>query len=218
MAYKRKRFSRNYSRKRRRTMRRKYSRVPRSVQTGNTHTFKRVAEASSIVMNWDNQTCRTYAFTLNDLPNVQGFVALYDQYRVSKVKVEIVPNFTSLDGGFIPIAKTYAGALGGWGQRGGGDRPAALGLAWASKKGAAGPVWPGRTVPETSWCPQFCDRSEGRLSPGGPPGTPALGTPWPGNNPAGSNGAGPPSGQGNPNDNFTFVVINPRPTTCGTLT
>ena len=103
MAYKRKRTaSRNYSRKRRRIFRRPL-RVPRGVRAGKSHLFKRVTEAPSITLNMNAPTTWAYAFQLADLPNVSEFVNLFDQYRVNKLKVMIVPNFTGLDGGFVPF-------------------------------------------------------------------------------------------------------------------
>lgn len=106
MAYKRKRTSRrNFTRKRRRFNRRFSPRtnVPRGVRMGKTHMFKRVVEAPSITLSWNAKTYWSYAFKFNDLPNFQEFQSLYDLYRVNKLKVMIVPNFTGLDGGSVPL-------------------------------------------------------------------------------------------------------------------
>lgn len=68
--------------------------------------FRRVTQAPDIVLSSHPQTPTTYwsyAFKLNDLPNYQEFQSLYDLFRVNKVKVTIVPNFTGLDGGSIPL-------------------------------------------------------------------------------------------------------------------
>lgn len=107
MAYKRKRSStRNYSRKRARTTRRRSarSRVPRGVRMGKTHMFKRVVKAPPITLSWNAPTYWSYAFKFNDLQNYHKFQSLYDLFRVNKLKVMIVPNFTGLDGGNIPVS------------------------------------------------------------------------------------------------------------------
>lgn len=108
--YKRKRTSRNYPRKRRRIFRRRL-RVPRGVRAGKSHMFKRVSEAPPLVLGWNGPTTWAYAFQLADLPNVSEFVNLFDQYRVNKLKVMIVPNFTGLDAGFLPFGNDGRQAL-----------------------------------------------------------------------------------------------------------
>jgi len=95
--YKRKRTS---TAARRRT-RRKYARVPRRMSrlSNNVHHFKRTCElAPAIVANSVAAVFGSIQFTLGMLPNVSEFTALYDQYRINKIKVVLVPALTGLDG------------------------------------------------------------------------------------------------------------------------
>jgi len=115
MAYKRKRTaSRNYSRKRRRIFRRPL-RVPRGVRAGKTHMFKRVCELEPISITNTNSTGSlfnqpilwSHSFRFNQLPNFSEFTALFDQYRINKLKILIVPNITGLDGVNMPYGGEY---------------------------------------------------------------------------------------------------------------
>jgi len=100
MAYKRKRISRNTRRVRRKTM---PLRVPRRVgRSNNCHMFRRVAELTPITLDLNDNTLYPLYFKLDQLPNVSEFTNLYDQYRINKVKVTLVPNWTQLDAAGIP--------------------------------------------------------------------------------------------------------------------
>lgn len=119
MAYKRKRsYGRPYARKRRR-MGRKFRRVPRGVRTGRNAMFKRCYQLDDIVwsgsggfqpLEW------SHAFKLNEIPNYEEFVNLFDRYRMNKIKIQFVPNFSQWDVSNNPGGNQIAGAAyGGFG-------------------------------------------------------------------------------------------------------
>ena len=113
MAYKRKRVSRPFRRRLRRS-RRRIVRARRPIRSNNTHMFKRVVElAPKVSANPTgsyNNTSWAFVGALNDLPNVSEFVSLYDQYRINKIKYTVIPNWSGLDGGSIPVGNAGGGA------------------------------------------------------------------------------------------------------------
>lgn len=96
MAYKKKTY------KKKRTFLRKYKkRIPRGPSIPKTYNYCLKVDGSEIV----SVSQRTYSqnsglshasmyFTLNDLPQVTAFTGLYDQYKITKVKVSFIPMVT----------------------------------------------------------------------------------------------------------------------------
>jgi len=108
---------RSYRRRRRmppkgrRQMRRRLPpvRVPRGVVAGRTHIFKRVKEFDPIqffpgdpATNGPQPVLWSKGFRLNEVPNHTEFTSLFDQYRINKIKLTLVPNWTNLNGAHIP--------------------------------------------------------------------------------------------------------------------
>lgn len=99
MAYRRSTFRRGARRSRtfkRRTWR-KFTRRYKRVRGPLTHSFKRTA----LLTPWNITSAvgqgMSYSFKLSDLSNSDEFTALFDQYRINAVKLQIVPTFTSND-------------------------------------------------------------------------------------------------------------------------
>lgn len=63
--------------------------------------FERSVEgAFDIICDGINPSVGTFNFSLNDLPNYTEFTNLFDQYRIDKVEIEWLPEYTVLsDGG-----------------------------------------------------------------------------------------------------------------------
>lgn len=104
MAYKRKR---TYRRNSRRTKRRIF-RARRSLGSNNTHMFKRVADLGTLTMGGTGITLKALSFNFAQLPDHSEFLAIYDMYRINKIKVTLVPNWTQMDAGFVPTSGNWA--------------------------------------------------------------------------------------------------------------
>lgn len=95
MAYKRKfNGKRTYRR-----LRRKVARRPRPMVrlSNNLHHYKRTVELDAIFADPLGHSFGSLQFTLGQLPNVSEFTALYDQYRINKIKVVFVPALSGMD-------------------------------------------------------------------------------------------------------------------------
>lgn len=85
--------------RRRRITRRKIYRRRRVVKNlGNVHHFKRTLIGTSI-NTATSTTFGAYAFSLAQLPDYTEFTNLYDQFRINKVLVKLVPNVNSAEAG-----------------------------------------------------------------------------------------------------------------------
>lgn len=60
------------------------------------HDFKRTVALTSLA--WTSSPITTgYAFSLNQLPNVAEFTALFDEYRIKRVKMVFIPTWDSAE-------------------------------------------------------------------------------------------------------------------------
>jgi hypothetical protein len=70
--------------------------VPKTILKRNKiYTFSRTASKGSFQATTVAIGALGLSFSLNDLPNVSEFTALFDQYRILQVTVSMVPNVTS---------------------------------------------------------------------------------------------------------------------------
>lgn len=61
------------------------------------HNFKRHISTTLTITNAAAFNAGVWNFKLSDLPNYNEFVALYDQYRICAVKVDLTPRINSFD-------------------------------------------------------------------------------------------------------------------------
>lgn len=73
-------------------------RLPRGFNTG-THHFKRTNVLSSITTSITSgvNTHQSFSFKFSDLPNYAEFTALFDQYRMNKFVIKLVPTITGAE-------------------------------------------------------------------------------------------------------------------------
>lgn len=83
------RRTRRLRRPRRRMMRRRVYRNRRLRRTP-VHLVKRVVK-STLPITYNANTTFSYIVKLNDLPDYSDFTNLFDQYKISGVKIEIIP-------------------------------------------------------------------------------------------------------------------------------
>lgn len=94
----RRRAARRPTRRPRKNFRRyKRTRVARPLARLNVHHFKRTFQPSSINNLSAGATAGTYAPQFTNLPNATEFTALFDEYRINKMVVKFVPNYTGSD-------------------------------------------------------------------------------------------------------------------------
>lgn len=98
---KRKRYStsRRTTAKRRRT-----SRVRRPLMSNDMHQFKRVSQLVDISSITLAPNPGAMSLSMSLLPGISDFTTLYDQYRINKVKLSFVPEYSSLG----PVDQTAA--------------------------------------------------------------------------------------------------------------
>lgn len=77
---------------------RKRSGRPRNRRNYNYSTKRityatRVCEKTALQLSGQIWSSRVYTFRLSDLPNYTEFTALYDQYKIEKVKLQFFPRF-----------------------------------------------------------------------------------------------------------------------------
>lgn len=70
---------------------------PRGARVPNLHHFKRVAQLTAINASSSGNVIGSLAFTFSQIPNNAEFTALFDQYRINKIKLQLIPNFTGSD-------------------------------------------------------------------------------------------------------------------------
>lgn len=70
----------------------------------NNYFFKRRFIKGTLTFGGLAETFLSYTFKLTDLPNYQEFTNLFDRYRINKVTVTIIPNWTANDAN--PITTT----------------------------------------------------------------------------------------------------------------
>jgi len=76
-------------------------RVPKSIKTNNMLYVKRTAEASSFQITAAGWYGATYTFRLANLPNYTEFTTLFNQYKISAVRLDFFPEYTGND---LPLA------------------------------------------------------------------------------------------------------------------
>lgn len=91
------RTRKRFVRRARRPMRKRFvrrSRVfkPRSVRN-TVYNFKQSCELPNINVTAGTETFFTYGFKLNDVPQVNQFLAIYDNYRILAVRIMFYPEF-----------------------------------------------------------------------------------------------------------------------------
>jgi len=87
--YRRKRYTRN------RSYRRRFRRATRYSKRGQKiYLFKRTARYGSVTANNIADVKDGYSFTLDQVPNYTEFTALYDQFKINAVKISFLPQMT----------------------------------------------------------------------------------------------------------------------------
>lgn len=91
--------------------RRLYTRYvqPRSMEASGGMQFKRTYRAASLTSTTSFSSL-LISFSLSSLPDVSEFTTLFDNYRVDKLVVRIIPQFTNATGG-TSILDAYPGSL-----------------------------------------------------------------------------------------------------------
>jgi hypothetical protein len=97
MVYRRRPARRPARRPRKYNRRYKRTRVARPLNRGNVHHFKRTFQSADISNLTAGASAGAYAPAFTNLPNNTEFSALFDEYRINKVVVKFVPNFTGSD-------------------------------------------------------------------------------------------------------------------------
>lgn len=64
------------------------TRIPRTTQT---YTCVQTVDKATVAVSNTGNLALAYTFTLNDTDNVSNFQALFDQYRIDAIRLEIVP-------------------------------------------------------------------------------------------------------------------------------
>lgn len=73
-------------------------RVTRSLAIQNApHYFKRRFNKGTLTLNNLAEVFQAYTFKLSDLPNYTEFTNLFDRYRICKVAVHLIPQWTNSD-------------------------------------------------------------------------------------------------------------------------
>lgn len=75
------------------------------------HWFKEVAQITSVDAPANGNNSGVMTFKLNDLTNQANFAALFDLYKITGVKVKIVPRFNVSDPTTVQNANAQAGTL-----------------------------------------------------------------------------------------------------------
>lgn len=90
--------ARRPARRPRKYMRRyKRTRAARPLARLNVHHFKRTFQSTSINNLSAGASAGVYCPQLTNLPNATEFTTLFDEYRINKVVVKFIPNFTGSD-------------------------------------------------------------------------------------------------------------------------
>jgi len=66
--------------------------LSRPVPSNTIYRFTRYCQVSDVVCPVGLFVARTFSFSLNSLPDFTEFQALYDQYRITKITLEFIPN------------------------------------------------------------------------------------------------------------------------------
>lgn len=107
MAYPRRRTRRSTMR-RRRPMRRRM-RVPRRLPRKAllVQHFKRTYEGPVITSSSAADTFGGLSFVFSSLPNATDFTNLYDRYRINKILIRFLPNFTEAQQGSVQLSNFF---------------------------------------------------------------------------------------------------------------
>lgn len=96
MALNRKRF-RGRTTRRKRVLRRRINRRRTLARKNPTHSFVRRQYLTTLQADWGTNTYGAFTFKLSDLPNYSEFTELFDRYRINKVSVMFIPQWTGVD-------------------------------------------------------------------------------------------------------------------------
>lgn len=78
---------------------------------GNVHRFKEIVQQSSITAGANNNTSGRISFTISNLTNWAQYKELFDLYKITGVKVKIVPKFNMSSADAVGVGGAANGQL-----------------------------------------------------------------------------------------------------------